>query len=65
VTGLSMLLTDLAIKELEILTEAVAQAKRIGVVWNPTRSGHRPDGNSAARDECVDLSEALICDLRK
>src|SRR5215510_15081887 len=35
VTGLSMLLTDLAVKELETLTEAVPQAKRIGVVWSP------------------------------
>jgi putative tryptophan/tyrosine transport system substrate-binding protein len=33
VTGLSMLLTDLAVKELEILTEAVPQAKRIGVCF--------------------------------
>jgi putative ABC transport system substrate-binding protein len=42
VTGLSMLLTDLAVKELEILTEAVPQAKRIGVVWNPTTPSHAP-----------------------
>src|SRR5262249_62284931 len=37
-----MLLTDLAVKELEILTEAVPQAKRIGVVWNPTTPSHAP-----------------------
>jgi putative tryptophan/tyrosine transport system substrate-binding protein len=36
ITGLSMLLTDLAPKELEILTEVVPQAKRIAVLWNPT-----------------------------
>src|SRR6516165_6310495 len=42
VTGLSMLLTDLAVKELEILTEAVPQAKLIGVVWNPTTPSHAP-----------------------
>jgi putative tryptophan/tyrosine transport system substrate-binding protein len=42
VTGLSMLLTDLAVKELEILTEAVPQAKRIGVLWNPTTPSHVP-----------------------
>src|SRR6516225_5880544 len=42
VTGLSMLLTDLAVKELEILTEAVPQAKRIGVLWNPTTPSHAP-----------------------
>src|SRR5262245_39371138 len=33
---LSMLLTDLVAKELEILTEVVPQAKRIAVLWNPT-----------------------------
>jgi putative ABC transport system substrate-binding protein len=42
ITGLSMLLTDLAVKELEILTEAVPQAKRIGVLWNPTTPSHAP-----------------------
>jgi putative ABC transport system substrate-binding protein len=42
ITGLSMLLTDLAAKELEILTEAVPQAKRIGVLWNPTTPSHVP-----------------------
>src|SRR6478609_3095618 len=42
VTGLSMLFPDLAVKELEILTEAVPQAKRIGVVWNPTTPSHAP-----------------------
>jgi putative tryptophan/tyrosine transport system substrate-binding protein len=36
ITGLSMLLTELAPKELEILTEVVPQAKRIAVLWNPT-----------------------------
>jgi putative tryptophan/tyrosine transport system substrate-binding protein len=42
ITGLSMLLTDLAVKELEILTEADPQAKRIGVAWNPTTPSHAP-----------------------
>src|SRR5439155_26086766 len=36
ITGLSMLLTDLVAKELEILTEVVPQARRIAVLWNPT-----------------------------
>jgi putative tryptophan/tyrosine transport system substrate-binding protein len=31
-----MLLTDLAPKELKILTEVVPQAKRVAVLWNPT-----------------------------
>jgi putative ABC transport system substrate-binding protein len=42
ITGLSMLLTDLAVKELEILKEAVPQASRFGVIWNPTTPSHVP-----------------------
>ena len=41
ITGLSMLLTDLVAKELEILTQAVPQATRIGVLWNPTTPSHQ------------------------
>jgi ABC-type uncharacterized transport system substrate-binding protein len=36
VTGMSMVMTDLVAKELEILTQAMPQASRIGVLWNPT-----------------------------
>jgi putative tryptophan/tyrosine transport system substrate-binding protein len=42
ITGLSMLLTELAAKELEILKEAVPQGVRFGVVWNPTTPSHVP-----------------------
>jgi putative tryptophan/tyrosine transport system substrate-binding protein len=42
ITGFSMLLTDLAAKELEMLTQALPQAKRIGVLWNPTTPSHTP-----------------------
>jgi len=42
ITGLTMLMTDLAAKELEILKEAVPQAKRIAVLWNPTTPSHAP-----------------------
>ena len=42
ITGLSMLLTELAAKELEILKEAVPQATQIGVLWDPTTPSHRP-----------------------
>jgi putative ABC transport system substrate-binding protein len=41
ITGLSMLLTDLVAKELEILTQVVPQAKRVGILWNPTTPSHR------------------------
>jgi putative ABC transport system substrate-binding protein len=39
-TGLSMLLTELATKELEMMKEAVPQARRIGILWNPTTPSH-------------------------
>jgi putative tryptophan/tyrosine transport system substrate-binding protein len=42
ITGVSMLLTELAAKQLEILKEAVVGATQIGVLWNPTTPSHRP-----------------------
>ena len=42
ITGPTMLLTDLSARELEILNEAVPQAGRIGVLWNPTTPSHAP-----------------------
>jgi putative ABC transport system substrate-binding protein len=42
ITGLSSLLTELGAKELEILKEAVPQARRIGVLWDPTTPSHQP-----------------------
>jgi len=40
ITGLTMVLTDVTIKELEILKEALPQATRIGVLWSPTMASH-------------------------
>jgi putative tryptophan/tyrosine transport system substrate-binding protein len=40
-TGLSMLLTELAAKGLEMMKEAVQHAARIGVLWNPTTPSHQ------------------------
>jgi putative ABC transport system substrate-binding protein len=40
ITGLSMLLTELSVKELEILRETLPNAVRIGVLWNPTTPSH-------------------------
>jgi ABC-type uncharacterized transport system substrate-binding protein len=37
-----MLLTELSEKELELLKEALPQAMRIAVLWNPTTPSHRP-----------------------
>jgi putative tryptophan/tyrosine transport system substrate-binding protein len=41
ITGLSMLLTDLVAKELEIFKEALPHIMRIGILWNPTTPSHR------------------------
>ena len=42
ITGLSMLLTELVAKELEMLTELVPQTTRVAVLWNPTTPSHPP-----------------------
>src|SRR5262245_42319041 len=58
ITGLAMLLTDLAAKELEILKEAVPQATRIGVLWNPTTPSH-PPAVQAVKDAAEKLGVTL------
>jgi putative tryptophan/tyrosine transport system substrate-binding protein len=50
ITGISMLLTELSVKELEILKEALPAAVRIGVLWNPDRHKGRRGGRQAARN---------------
>jgi putative ABC transport system substrate-binding protein len=40
ITGMSMLLTELAAKGLEVMTETVPQVRRIGILWNPTTPSH-------------------------
>jgi putative tryptophan/tyrosine transport system substrate-binding protein len=42
ITGMTIILTDLVAKELEILKEAVPKATRIGVLFSPTAPSHRP-----------------------
>jgi ABC-type uncharacterized transport system substrate-binding protein len=42
ITGLTIILTDLVAKEVEILKEAVPQATRMGVLFSPTAPSHRP-----------------------
>jgi putative ABC transport system substrate-binding protein len=59
VTGLTMLLTDLAAKELEILNEALPRARRIGVLWNPTTPSHGP-AVKAVRDAGERLGLELV-----
>jgi putative ABC transport system substrate-binding protein len=40
ITGVSMVLTELAAKGLEILKQAVPAAIRFGILWNPTTPSH-------------------------
>jgi putative tryptophan/tyrosine transport system substrate-binding protein len=40
ITGVSMVLTELAAKGLEILKQAVPNATRFGILWNPTTPSH-------------------------
>jgi putative ABC transport system substrate-binding protein len=40
ITGMSMLLTELAAKGLEVMTENLPQVRRIGILWNPTTPSH-------------------------
>jgi putative tryptophan/tyrosine transport system substrate-binding protein len=42
ITGLTIILTDLVAKQLEILKGAVPQATRICVLFSPTAPSHRP-----------------------
>jgi putative ABC transport system substrate-binding protein len=42
ITGLSMLLSELVGKQLQLFKEAVPHANRIGVLWNPTTPSHAP-----------------------
>jgi putative ABC transport system substrate-binding protein len=42
ITGLTMLLTDIVAKDLEIFKDALPQASRIGILWNPTTPSHPP-----------------------
>jgi putative tryptophan/tyrosine transport system substrate-binding protein len=58
-TGLSMLLTELAAKELEMMKEAVPSAQKIGILWNPTTPSH-----AAALKSIEAAGERLGVELR-
>jgi len=51
ITGMSMLLTELAAKEMEILKEVVPHAMRVGVLWNPTVPTHPRAVNAVAGEK--------------
>ena len=42
ITGLTILLTDIVPKDLEMFRDALPQVTRIGVLWNPTTPSHPP-----------------------
>jgi putative tryptophan/tyrosine transport system substrate-binding protein len=59
VTGVSMVLTDMAVKGLEILVEALPGTQRMGVLWNSTTPTH-PRVLSALQDVAVRKGIALV-----
>jgi putative ABC transport system substrate-binding protein len=59
-TGLTMLLTDLAAKELEVLKEAVPKATRFAVLFTPAAPSHVPALHSAET-----AARSLGLELRK
>ena len=63
ITGVSMLMTELSAKELEILKEAVPLATRIGVLWDPTTPSH-PGAlravDAAARKMSIQLTSVPV-----
>jgi putative ABC transport system substrate-binding protein len=48
ITGLSMILTDLVAKELEVMKQALPHMKRIGVLLSLTAPSHRPAADALA-----------------
>lgn len=40
ITGSTMLLSEMAPKELELLKEMLPQSRRVGILWNPTTPSH-------------------------
>jgi putative ABC transport system substrate-binding protein len=42
ITGLTMLLTEIVAKDLEMFKDALPQVTRIGILWNPTTPSHPP-----------------------
>jgi putative ABC transport system substrate-binding protein len=59
ITGLSMLLTELSVKELEILKEILPQSTRLGVLWNPTTPSH-PTAVNAVEAASAKLGVQLV-----
>ena len=61
ITGLSMLLTDIVGKELEVLKEALPGVRRVGVLWDPGTPSHGqalPAVQAAGKSLAVELVPA-------
>jgi putative tryptophan/tyrosine transport system substrate-binding protein len=59
ITGMSMLLTEVSVKELEILRETLPEATRIGLLWNPTTPSH-PTAVKAVEGAAEKLGVRLV-----
>lgn len=59
ITGMSMLLTEISVKELEILKETLPHAAKIGILWNPTTPSH-PTAVAALQAASEKLGVQLI-----
>ncbi len=63
VTGLSMMLTELSAKRLQLLKEVLPRATRVAVLWNPTVPWHAKvieDLKAAAPSLSIELSFASV-----
>lgn len=59
VTGLSLIMTDLAAKRLELLKELLPGLRRVGVVWDPNVIWHK-----GALDELSSAARSLSLDVK-
>ena len=61
ITGLTMLLTDLVSKDLEMFKDALPQVARVGILWNPTTPSHPPALKAvAAAGESLGVSLDMV-----
>jgi putative tryptophan/tyrosine transport system substrate-binding protein len=63
ITGTTSLSADLSVKQLELLKEAIPQAARVAVLWNPINPWHRlalKAAESAARSLVVQLHSVEV-----
>ena len=63
VTGVALLITEMCTKDLELLHEVLPGARRVGVLWNPAFSSHRPalqalEAAAATRNIELQLADA-------